>query len=97
MKRRMKQLSLLLAGAALCLGVRISAIEASQPLEKNPTAGASRIFADIVKENEESGEAMLAAQQYEEDELMLAAVTEEADELCLPLYRMTDRQKMCSL
>lgn len=34
MKRRMKQLSLLLAGAALCLGVRISAIEASQSLEK---------------------------------------------------------------
>ena len=83
MKRRMKQLSLLLAGAALCLGVRISAIEASQPPEKNPTAGASRIFADIVKENEESGEAMPAAQQYEEDELMLAAVTEEADELML--------------
>ncbi len=77
MKRRMKQLSLLLAGAALCLGVGISAIEASQSLEKNPTAGASRIFADIVKQNEESEEAMLAAKQHEEDELMLAAVTEE--------------------
>ena len=83
MKRRMKQLSVLLAGAALCLGVGISAIEASQSLEKNPTAGASRIFADIVKQNEESGEAILVAQQYEEDELMLAAVTEEEDELML--------------
>ncbi len=83
MKRRMKQLSLLLAGAALCLGVRISAIEASQSLEKNPTAGASRIFADIVKQNEEGEEAMLAAKQHEEDELMLAAVIEEEDELML--------------
>lgn len=75
MKRRMRRLSLLLAGYLVFSGIWMYETQASQMTAKNPAAGVSRLFADLLAESVEQEQ-----QSKIKEESVLAAALEQEPE-----------------